>query len=71
MSANVLDCCGYSCPEPVIMARKAMLSSKEGKLMVKVSSVVARDNVLRAAKALGWAMEKEEGTDIFTLHLKK
>ena len=71
MAITVVDCCGYSCPEPVIMARKAMLSSQDGKLIVKVNSVVARDNVVRAAKSLGWTLEKEEGTDLFALHLKK
>ena len=71
MAIHVVDCCGYSCPEPVIMARKAMLSSQDGKLIVKVNSVVARDNVVRAAKSLGWKLEKEEGTEEFNLHLTK
>lgn len=71
MEKKVVDCCGYSCPEPVIMARNAMLAAGKGELQVKVSTTVARDNVTRAAKGLGWTVQTESAGDHFLLNLKR
>lgn len=71
MEKKVVDCRGYSCPEPVIMARNAMLEEGKGCIQVKVSTAVARDNVTRAAKGLGWTVNTEEAGDYFLLDLKR
>ena len=71
MTIKVVDCCGYSCPEPVIMARNAMLEAGKGEVHVKVSTAVARDNVTRAARGLGWAAAAQDAGDHFLLTLKR
>lgn len=71
MDKKMVDCCGYSCPEPVIMARKAMMAAGQGELSVKVSTAVARDNVTRAAKGLGWTAQVQDAGDYFLLTLKR
>jgi TusA-related sulfurtransferase len=50
MSGTVIDARGLSCPQPVVLAKKAItqgLSSFE----VLVSSEVAKENVLRLLKS--------------------
>ena len=50
MSGTVIDARGLSCPQPVVLAQKAIkqgLSSFE----VMVSSEVAKENVLRLLKS--------------------
>jgi tRNA 2-thiouridine synthesizing protein A len=71
MDKKTVNCCGYSCPEPVIMARKAMMAAGQGELFVKVSTAVARDNVTRAAKSLGWTTEVQDAGDYYLLSLKR
>jgi len=71
MKSTYVDCSGLSCPEPVILARKAMQEPGIEEVKVKVDSTVARDNVSRAAKALGWQVEATEEKDHFLLILKR
>lgn len=73
MKSLLIDCCGLSCPEPVLRARKAMLESGAEEVKVKVNSTVARDNVSRAAGNLGWKVNVEfaEEDDCYLLTLVK
>ncbi len=71
MDIKVVDCRGYSCPEPVIMARNAMMAAGKGEIQVQVSTAVARDNVTRAARGLGWAVSTEETGEDFVLNLTR
>lgn len=71
MAEIMVDCCGYSCPEPVIMARRALKEAGSGKVQVKVSTAVARDNVSRAARGLGWSVQAEEKEGIYLLTLSR
>ncbi|HHX78113.1 MAG TPA: preprotein translocase subunit TatB [Firmicutes bacterium] len=71
MADKAIDCCGYSCPEPVIMARKALMEAGSGKVQVKVSTAVARDNVSRAARGMGWSVQVEETDGIYLLALSR
>ena len=43
--AELIDCRGLSCPEPVLQVRRALQETGEKTLHVLVSSAVARDNV--------------------------
>lgn len=70
MKSKYVDCSGLSCPEPVILARKAMQEPGTEEVKVKVDSAVARDNVSRAAKALGWQVQITAEGDHFFLTLK-
>lgn len=69
--AQVVDCRGLACPEPVLMARQALQEAGAGGITVMVNSSVARDNVSRAARQMGWSVTvTEDGTD-FRLILEK
>ena len=65
-----LDARGLSCPEPVIMIRKAMMSGEDGYEMV-VDNHAARENVTRYAEHQGYAVTvRQEGSD-YTLTMSK
>jgi len=68
---EVVDCRGLSCPEPVMLARQAMQEAQEDMVTVVVSNVVARDNVARTAKAMGWQVAVEEENEDFQLTLSR
>ena len=59
---NVLDARGLSCPEPVIMIRKAMMSNEAAYEMV-VDNPTSKDNVIRYAEHQGYraAVTEKEG----------
>ena len=65
-----LDARGFSCPQPVIMARKAV---NEGKFPIEVlvETVTSRENVRRASEKMGCAVLVEELGDEFKLTLTK
>ena len=69
--AGVIDCRGLSCPEPVLQARQAMTGAEKGEVTVLVDTAVARDNVVRAAKSLGWRADIKDDGDVFKLFLQK
>ncbi len=71
MSSKTIDCCGLSCPEPVIQARKAMQEPGINELKVKVNATVARDNVSRTARQMGWQVDVEEQGEEFVLTLTR
>ena len=68
--SNKYDARGLSCPEPVIMARKAV---KKNIFPVEllVDTVTSRDNVSRAVAKLGCTVEVEELGDEFKLIITK
>ena len=65
-----VDARGFSCPQPVIMARNAI---KEGgfPIEVLVETVTSRENVRRASEKLGCVVEVQELGDEFKLILTK
>ena len=69
--AELVDCRGLSCPEPVILTRQALQQATGGKVTVTVSNAVARDNVSRAAKSMGWQVTVETDGDDFKLTINK
>ncbi|RJX29121.1 MAG: SirA family protein [Dethiobacter sp.] len=71
MKSKFIDCCGLSCPEPVIQARKAMQESGIGEVKVRVDSSAARDNVSRSARALGWQVQINTENDRYLVTLTR
>ncbi len=69
--SEIVDCRGLSCPEPVMPARQALQQAPESTLTVIVSNAVARDNVTRAAKSMGWQVAVDEDGENFKLSIKK
>ncbi len=65
-----VDARGLSCPQPVILARKAVMEG-EFPIEVLVETVTSRENVRRAAEKLGCTVQVEEMGDEFKLTLTK
>lgn len=65
-----LDTSGFSCPEPVIMTKKALKDSPEG-LVVIVDNRASKENVTRYATALGYKVGTEEGKGSWKLRILK
>lgn len=67
---NQLDARGLSCPEPVVMLRKAMMT-KEDAYEIIVDNTASRENVTRYARHQGYQVSctKEHGE--FTLSITK
>lgn len=55
-----VDARGLSCPQPVMLAQKAIKGMQKGMVEVLVDSSTALDNVSRLAKSSGWAVTVEE-----------
>jgi tRNA 2-thiouridine synthesizing protein A len=66
----IVDARGLSCPQPVILARKA-IQAGEFPIEVLVETVTSRENVRRAAEKLGCRVEIEEMGDDFKLTISK
>ena len=67
---NKLDARGLSCPEPVIMIRKAMMS-KEDSYEIIVDNVASRENVTRFANHQGYNVKVTEEKGEYTLSITK
>jgi len=64
-----VDVRGFSCPIPVVKAKKAMEESPDEVLTVLVESAVSRENVSRLARSKGYSIEAEETSDGYRLVL--
>lgn len=65
-----LDARGLSCPEPVIMIRKAMLSGGTGYEMT-VDNLASQENVTRYAQHQGYTVSVTEQGGEYTLTMTK
>ncbi len=69
MSVKV-DARGLSCPQPVILARKAIEEARFP-IEVLVDSVTSRENVRRAAEKAGCVVKVDETDGEFKLTLSR
>ena len=67
---NTLDARGLSCPEPVIMIRKAMMSNAAAYEIV-VDNPASRENVTRYAEHQGYKVDCMEKDGEYTLSITK
>jgi len=67
---QMLDARGLSCPEPVIMVRKAMTSNENHYEMI-VDNVVSKENVTRYAQHQGYKVDVSEKDGEYTLVMTK
>ena len=56
---KVVDARGLSCPQPVLLTRKAMAECPSGPIEVIVDTGTSRDNVSRMAQRAGWCVSVE------------
>ena len=67
---KLLDARGLSCPEPVMMIRKAMATG-ENTYQIVVDNPTARENVTRYAVHQGYNVAVEEKDGEFILSITK
>ena len=67
---KLIDARGLSCPEPVIMIRKAMASNDSEYEMV-VDNNVSKENVTRYATHQGYTVNVTEKDNEYYLSIKK
>jgi TusA-related sulfurtransferase len=67
---KTVDARGLSCPQPVLLARKAI---REGQFPIEVlvETVTSRENVRRASEKLGCQVAIQEMDDDFKIILSK
>ena len=65
-----LDARGLSCPEPVIMIRRAMMS-REDAYSIVVDNPVSRENVTRFAEHAGYHVRVSEQAGEYTLEITR
>ncbi len=67
---NQMDARGLSCPEPVVMLRKAMMT-KENAYEVIVDNTAARENITRYARHQGYQVSCVQENGEYTLSITK
>jgi TusA-related sulfurtransferase len=68
-----IDARGLSCPQPVVLVKKAIDKIEKGEIEVLVDTVTSKENVSRLARNAGFEVseeEKEKGGEIL-LRLSK
>ena len=65
-----MDTCGMSCPQPVLMTKKALEESPEG-LDIIVDNNTAKGNVERFLKNSGYKVIITENEDNYILEARK
>jgi selenium metabolism protein YedF len=66
---ETLDCRGQQCPQPVVQTRQLMLAQPASTLKVLVDDDVARDNITRLAKSLGYTASIDQSAATFEISL--
>ena len=67
-----VDATGFSCPQPALMTRQALLKKGRGTAEVLVDTVAARENATRTAENLGWKVDyKEQENGDYLLVMEK
>lgn len=67
---NKIDACGMACPQPVLMAKKALDKNPSGAEII-VDNNTAKENVQRFLKNSGYSIRIKEDEDIFTIEARK
>lgn len=70
MSKNTVDARGLSCPQPVLLTKKA-LASGENSYEILVDNATAKENVSRFATNSGYKVSVTEKDDEYIIELKK
>ena len=64
-----VDARGFSCPIPVVKAKKAIEENPKEQIAVLVETEVSKENVSRLAQSKGYSIEVEEVADEYRLVL--
>lgn len=67
---NRIDTCGTSCPQPVLMTKKA-LENNPNEIEILVDNNTSKTNVIKFLSSKGYNVAIKEDGDIFTLKAEK
>jgi TusA-related sulfurtransferase len=67
---KTIDTSGLGCPQPILMAKKALNENKEG-IDVIVDNNTAKNNVERFCKNLGYSVECKSQGESFLLEVRR
>ena len=62
---------GLSCPQPVMLTKKALAENSSGRIEVLVDTATSRNNVSRFAGNKGWKVSTEERDGGYKVILEK
>ncbi len=62
---------GLSCPQPVMLTKKALAENSSGHIEVLVDTATSRNNVSRYAANKGWKVSTEERDGGYKVILEK
>ncbi len=69
---KTIDARGFACPQPVIMAQRAVKADAPSELQVLVDNKCAVENVTRFGESQGYTVSVKDGDDDdFTVTLHK
>ncbi|NLV15663.1 MAG: sulfurtransferase-like selenium metabolism protein YedF [Syntrophomonadaceae bacterium] len=68
---DIIDARGLSCPEPVILTKKALDEAGNGFVTTVVDNTAALENVSRLAKGLGYSVEVEQRGEDYHVRIDK
>lgn len=66
-----VDARGLSCPQPVLLTRRALQQAAGGELVVLVDTMTQVHNCCRAAEKLGWQADYAAEGEAFALRLRR
>lgn len=66
-----IDARGLSCPQPVVLVKRAMEKMDRGTIEVLVDTATSKENISRLARSAGYQIEIEEKEGEFLLRLVK
>jgi TusA-related sulfurtransferase len=67
---NIIDARGRACPEPVLMAKKAVEKNPSG-VKVLVDNTTARENITRFGTNMGYKVDVKQDEEGFILTLSR
>lgn len=67
---NRIDTCGTSCPQPVLMTKKA-LENNPNEIEILVDNNTSKSNVIKFLSSKGYTVAIKEDGDILTLKAEK
>jgi len=69
--SDPIDARGLSCPQPVMVTRKALREADGGEVIVLVDTMTQVQNCTRTAESLGWRASYAEKGDTFELTFER
>lgn len=68
---KIVDARGLSCPQPVILTKKALEELTQGRVVAVVDNSTALENILKLARSLAYGVEVEERGNEYRIYIEK